>query len=222
MQDRVLDPADVLVDWQDSGVEGIRRFLGRLYRVVTDRTGPSVVPGELPVDNRRGPAARTLQRKLHQTIKRVSDDFAGRWHFNTSISALMELNNLLSSMEQDISAGNIPSEDLAESKRVLILLLAPFAPYLAHELWETLGEKGSLLKAPWPKYDALLAKEEELEIPVQINGKLRGRVVVPADATEDFVVARALADEKVQSFLAGKQIVKKIFVPGKLLNFVVR
>ncbi len=79
-----------------------------------------------------------------------------------------------------------------------------------------------MLKAPWPKYDALLAKEEELEIPVQINGKLRGRVVVPADATEDFVVARALADEKVQSFLADKQIVKKIFVPGKLLNFVVR
>ncbi len=134
----------------------------------------------------------------------------------------MELNNLLSSMEQDISAGNIPSEDLAESKRVLILLLAPFAPYLAHELWETLGEKGSLLKAPWPKYDALLAKEEELEIPVQVNGKLRGRVVVPADATEDFVVARALAVEKIQSFLAGKAIVKKIFVPGKLLNFVVR
>ena len=175
-------PPDHDLDWQDSGVEGIRRFLGRIYRVVTDRPQAPTVPSEPTVDNGRGPAARTLQRKLHQTIKRISDDFNGRWHFNTSISALMELNNLLSSMGQDISAGNIPSEDLAETKRVLVLLLAPFAPYLAHELWEMLGEKGSLLKAPWPKYDAALAKEEELEIPVQVNGKLRSRIVVPADA----------------------------------------
>ena len=85
-----------------------------------------------------------------------------------------------------------------------------------------LGEKGNLLKAPWPKYDAVLAKEEELEIPVQVNGKLRGRVVVPADAAEEFVVERALADEKVRSAIAGKQIVKKIFVPGKLVNIVVK
>jgi len=215
-------PPDRDLDWQDSGIEGIRKFLGRLYRVVTDRTQPSPGPSGLPVENRRGPAARTLQRKLHQTIKRISDDFDGRWHFNTSISALMELNNLLSSMGQDISSGNIPAEDLAETKRVLVLLLAPFAPYLAHELWEMLGEKGSLLKAPWPKYDAALAKEEELDVPVQINGKLRSRVVVPADSTEDFVVERALADEKIKSAIAGKKIVKKIYVPGKLLNIVVK
>jgi leucyl-tRNA synthetase len=176
----------------------------------------------LPVENRQGPAARRLQRKLHQTIKRISDDFDGRWHFNTSISALMELNNMLSSMAQDISSGNIPAEDLAETKRVLVLLLAPFAPYLAHELWEMLGEKGSLLKAPWPKYNAALAKEEELELPVQVNGKLRSLIVVPADSTEDFVVERALADEKIKSAIAGKQIVKKIYVPGKLLNIVVK
>jgi leucyl-tRNA synthetase len=85
-----------------------------------------------------------------------------------------------------------------------------------------LGEKGSLLKAPWPKYDAVLAKEEEIEIPVQVNGKLRGRVVVPADASQELVVERALADEKVKAAIAGKQMVKTIFVPGKLLNFVVR
>jgi leucyl-tRNA synthetase len=190
--------------------------------VVTDRTQPSPDASELPVENKRGPAARTLQRKLHQTIKRISDDFDGRWHFNTSISALMELNNLLSGMGQDISSGNIPSEDLAETKRVLVLLLAPFAPYLAHELWEMLGEKGNLLKAPWPKYEAALAKEDELEVPVQINGKLRSRVVVPADSVEDFVIERALADEKIKSGIAGKAIVKKIYVPGKLLNIVVK
>jgi leucyl-tRNA synthetase len=116
----------------------------------------------------------------------------------------------------------IPLSFLAEVQRNLVLLLAPFAPYLAHELWEMLGEKGNLLKTPWPKFDAELAKEEELEIPVQVNGKLRSRVVVPADATEETVLERALADEKVRAFIAGKQIVKKIYVPGKLVNIVVK
>jgi leucyl-tRNA synthetase len=168
------------------------------------------------------PAARSIQRKLHQTIKRVSDDFQGRWHFNTCISAIMELVNALYASEDAIAQGTLPAEFLAEVLRDLVLLLAPFAPYLAHELWEMLGEKGSLLKAAWPKYDAALAKEEELEIPVQINGKLRGRVTVPADATESFVLERALADEKVQAALVGKKIVKKIYVPGKLVNFVIQ
>ncbi len=101
------------------------------------------------------------------------------------------------------------------------MLFAPFAPYLAHELWEMLGEKGSLLRAPWPKYDPALAKEDEIEIPVQINGKLRGRIVVPADASEEAVRTGAQSDEKIASMIAGKQIVKVIVVPGKLINIVV-
>jgi leucyl-tRNA synthetase len=117
--------------------------------------------------------------------------------------------------------GKISIPLLAEVQRNLVLLLAPFAPYLAHELWEMLGEKGSLLRTPWPKYDPALAKEEEIEIPVQVNGKLRGRIVVPADAADDFVRERALADEKVKAAIAGKRIVKKVLVPGKLVNFVV-
>ncbi len=111
---------------------------------------------------------------------------------------------------------------MSEVQRKFVLLLAPFAPYLAHELWETLGEKGSLLRAPWPKYDPALAKEEEIEIPVQVNGKLRSRVTVPADATEVVILESALADEKIKAAIAGKQIVKKIYVPGKLVNIVVR
>jgi leucyl-tRNA synthetase len=116
----------------------------------------------------------------------------------------------------------VPTQLLAEVQRTLVLLLAPFAPYLAHELWEMLGEQGSLLRAPWPKYDPALAKEEEIEIPVQVNGKLRGRIVVPADATDDSVLESALADAKLKAAIAGKQIVKKIVVPGKLVNIVVR
>ena len=111
---------------------------------------------------------------------------------------------------------------LREVQRTIALLLAPFAPYLAHELWEMLGEQGSLLRAPWPKYDPALAKEDEIEIPVQINGKLRGRIVVPADASEDLVRTNAQSDEKIASMIAGKQIVKVIVVPGKLINIVVK
>ncbi|HEY3616649.1 MAG TPA: class I tRNA ligase family protein, partial [Candidatus Sulfotelmatobacter sp.] len=218
-------PPDRDLDWQDSGIEGIRKFLGRVYRFVVRNT-PSPLSGTpqaetLPAASLR-PEARAIQRKLHQTIKRVTDDFQGRWHFNTCISAIMELVNVLYGAEEAIAQNAVPKDLLAAVQRDLVLLLAPFAPYLAHELWEMLGEKGSLLKAPWPKYDGALAKEEEIEIPVQINGKLRSRVVVPADATEETVVKRALADEKVQALISGKQIVKKIYVPGKLLNIVVK
>jgi leucyl-tRNA synthetase len=210
-------PPDRDLDWQDSGVEGIQRFLGRVYRfVVRNASAGSGPETSLP------PAARAIQRKMHQTIKRVSDDFQGRWHFNTCISAIMELVNVLYGAEEAIAQKAVPARFLHEVQRTLVLLLAPFAPFLAHELWEMLGEKGSVLKAAWPKYDAALAKEEEIEIPVQVNGKLRGRVVVSADASEATVVERALADEKVQAAIAGKQIVKKIYVPGKLLNIVVK
>ena len=204
------------LDWQDEGVAGVERFLARVYRMVNDQSGAQGRSVE------RGPAARRLQRQLHQTIKKITDDFSGRWHFNTSVAALMELNNLLIGMAGDISAGTIPAEDLVETKRAFVLLLAPFAPYLAHELWESLGERRNLLKMPWPTYDPELAKEEEIEIPVQVNGKLRNVVVVPAGSSEEIIIQAALADEKIKSATTGKQIVKRIVVPGKLVNIVVR
>jgi len=215
-------PPDRDCDWQDSGIEGIQRFLGRVYRFFVRNARPDHPDWRKPAPSELSPEARAIQRKSHQTIKRVSDDFQGRWHFNTCISAIMELVNVLYGAEDAIGQNAVPKPVLAEVQRNLVLLLAPFAPYLAHELWEMLGETGSLLRAPWPKYDAALAKEEEIEIPVQINGKLRGRVVVPADAAEEFVIERALAEEKVQAFLAGKQVVKRIYVPGKMVNLVVK
>ena len=220
-------PPDRDLDWQDSGIEGIQRFLGRVYRFVVRNNSVRAASSEalqaktLEVTSLQ-PAERGIQRKLHQTIKRVSDDFQGRWHFNTCISAIMELVNVLYAAEVAIAQNAVPAVFLADVERKLVLLLAPFAPYLAHELWEMLGEKGNLLKAPWPQYDAALAKQEEIEIPVQINGKLRSRVVVSADATEETVLERALADEKVRPAIAGKMIVKKIYVPGKLVNIVVK
>ena len=218
------------LDWQDEGVEGIERFLSRVYRFAARNARPSDPAWNRPLPEILDPSARGLQRKLHQTIKRVSDDFQGRWHFNTSIAAIMELVNELYALEtrvENVAAGDSPAKAvpvslLADIQRTLALLLAPFAPYLAHELWEMVGEKGSLLRAPWPKYDPALAKEEEIELPVQVNGKLRSRIVVPADAADDLVRERALADEKIVTMIAGKQIVKVITVPGKLVNIVVR
>jgi leucyl-tRNA synthetase len=216
-------PPDRDLDWQDSGIEGIQRFLGRVYRFVARNAASTSASSveTLPATS-LSPPARQIQRKLHQTIKRVSDDFQGRWHFNTCISAIMELVNVLYGAEDAIARNAVSKPFLAEVQRDLVLLLAPFAPYLAHELWEMLGQKENLFKAPWPQYDAALAKEEELEIPVQINGKLRGKIVVSADASEEHILERALAEEKVQAAIAGKQIVKKIYVSGKLLNLVVR
>jgi leucyl-tRNA synthetase len=212
-------PPDRDLDWQDTGIEGIQRFLGRVYRFFVRNAGRDT---GAPVPSELSPEARAIQRKLHQTIKRVSDDFQGRWHFNTCISAIMELVNVLYAAEDAIAKKIVPAPFLAEVQQNLVLLLAPFAPYLAHELWEMIGEQGNLLRAPWPKYDAALAKEEEIEVPVQVNGKLRSRVLVPADAEEAFVMQRALADEKVKAAIAGKQSVKKIYVPGKMVNLVVR
>jgi leucyl-tRNA synthetase len=223
-------PPDRDLDWQDASVEGIYRFLGRVYRFVS-RHAPVAQPvgADIPrpsletqlVASQLSPQARALQRKLHQTIKRVSTDFQGRWHFNTSIAAIMELVNQLYATEEQKGNG-IPDALMGEVQRDLVLLMAPFAPYLAHELWEMLGERQGLLHAPWPKYDPALAREEEIEIPVQVNGKLRSRIIVHANAAEEEVRQRALADEKVQSFIAGKQVVKVIIVPGKLVNIVAR
>ena len=125
-------------------------------------------------------------------------------------------------LAEENAGEGIPPALWAEVQRDLVLLLAPFAPYIAHELWETLGESESLLRAPWPYYDAGLAKEEEIEIPVQINGKLRTRIVVPAASGDETIRERALADEKVSTAIVGKQVVKVIVVPGKLVNVVVR
>jgi len=216
-------PPDRDLDWQDTGIEGIQRFLGRVYRFYMRNpvNGAAEVQKAASLQALQG-EARAIQRKLHQTIKRVSNDFQGRWHFNTCIAAVMELMNEVYGAEEAIAKGKVPSQLVAELQRTVALLLAPMAPYLAHELWEIIGEKSNLLKATWPQFDAALAAEDEIEIPVQVNGKLRGRTVVPADASDDRVLEAALADEKVKTAIAGKHIVKKIVVPKKLVNIVVK
>ena len=214
-------PPDRDLDWQEDGVAGVSRFLGRVYRFAMKYAG-NAKNGRGATSQGLSPESQALLRKVHQTIRKITEDFAGRWHFNTCIAAIMELVNVLTAAEPAINAGKVPDAVLAEILRTLTLLLAPFAPYLAFELWEEVGEVSDLLRAPWPKFDQVLAQEEQIEIPVQINGKLRAVVTMDADADEEAVKGAALGDEKIAALLAGKEMMRIIVVPRKLINVVVK
>ena len=220
-------PPDRDLDWQDSGLEGVSRFLSRVYRFLTRNARPGDTGWSSSSKDGAGelsPPARKVQRKLHQTIRRITEDFGGRWHFNTSIAAIMELVNELYAYEDAVARGEQPAplSMMADVQRKLVLMLAPFAPYLAAELWEVLGETTGLLRAPWPQYDPALAKEEEVEMAVQVNGKIKARITVPSDATEAQIREIALSDEKVKAAISGKEIVKVLVVIGRLVNVVVK
>jgi leucyl-tRNA synthetase len=200
-------PPEKNMDWNESSVEGQYRFLTRLFKWVTRNADAAEGSGETDT--------RAL-RKLHQTIRKVTADFDNRWHFNTSVAALMELLNELSASESGMSR-----KARQECAATLTLLLAPFAPFAAEELWALMGRQGPVFKQPWPKFDEDLAREEALEIPVQVNGKLRSRVTVPNGSSREDQQAAAMADSRIRQLIEGKQIVKTIVVPGKLINIVV-
>jgi leucyl-tRNA synthetase len=214
-------PPDRDLDWQEDGVAGVSRFLARVWRLAT-KYAPLARSGRGQKADAPAGISLKLLRKLHQTIAKITQDFEGRWHFNTCVAAIMELVNDLQAADAQLAAGEVSAPVMLELLRSLVLLLAPFAPYLAAELWEELGEEGSVLRAPWPKSDPELAKEDELEIPVQINGKLVTVVRVAADADAKAIEAAALADEKVRSRTAGKTVAKIIVVPGRAANLVVK
>jgi leucyl-tRNA synthetase len=210
-------PPDRDLEWQEEGVAGISRFLAKVYRLTMKYKGVSP-PGE-GVTTTKG---RDLVRILHQTIAKITQDFSGRWHFNTSIASIMILVNEISASEAAMDAGDISESEIQAVFLVLTLLLAPFAPFLAAELWEEMGYTNPIFRQEWPVADAELAREAEVEIPVQSNGKLVTVIKVPAGSDEETIKAAALADEKVVGRIAGRTITKVIVVPGKLVNVVVR
>ena len=213
-------PPDRDLDWQEDGVAGISRFLARVYRLTT-KFAPTI-RGVAVQRRDASVSGDTLLRLLHQTIAKITEDFGGRWHFNTSIAAIMILVNEISAREAAMDSGEIPAATVAEVFRTLVLLLSPFAPFIAAELWEQMGYEGVLFRQSWPEADAELARESEIEIPVQINGKLATVVKVSAEADEETIKAAAMADEKVAARLVGKSVVKTIVVKGKLVNLVVK
>jgi leucyl-tRNA synthetase len=214
-------PPDRDLDWQEDGVAGASRFLGRVWRLVT-KYAARARKGRGQQSAQPAGLSLKLLRKLHQTTEKITQDFEGRWHFNTCVAAVMELVNEIQAADAQLEAGEVPAVVMHELLRTLVLLLAPFAPFVAAELWEELGEEGQVLRAAWPKSDAALAREDEIEIPVQINGKLANVIRVAAGATATEIEAEALADEKVKARIAGKTVVKVIVVPKKTVNLVVK
>jgi leucyl-tRNA synthetase len=214
-------PPDRDLDWQEDGVAGVSRFLSRAYRLGVKHAPLARTANGYEVIELAGTSLKLL-RKLHQTTAKITLDFEGRWHFNTCVAAIMELVNEIQAADAQLAAGEVSAPVVREVLRTLALLLAPFAPYLAAELWEELGEDGAILRAQWPVSDPGLAKEDELEMPVQINGKLVTVIRVAADADSKAMETAALAAEKVQSRIAGRTIMKIIVVPGKLVNLVVK
>ena len=210
------------LEWQEDGVAGVSRFLAKVFRFVSRHAGAAAGAEEEVDRDAVKPVERAVLRKLHQTIGKITEDFNDRWHFNTCIAATMELMNTLTAQENAFASGAIAPAVTRHILKRLVLMLAPFAPYLACELWSALGETGGLLRAPWPVFDPVLAKEDEMELPVQVNGKLRTVVRLAADAAEPALREAALGDAKIQAALEGKQVVKMIVVPGKLVNLVVR
>jgi leucyl-tRNA synthetase len=198
-------------EWDDSGISGISRWLNRMWNLVLDeyRQNESGSQSQAEVE---------LVRVRHQTIKKVTNDL-DKLRLNTMIAALMEYTNYLSKVRE---AGVVAANAWAESIKTLLLLLAPTAPHIAEELWQRIGHEYSIHNQGWPGWDESLTRDEEITLVVQVNGKLRDRMIIPASTTEAEATKIARESEKVQPHLAGKSVVNIIYVPGKLVNFVVK
>ena len=214
-----IGPPEKDAEWSDRGVEGAYRFLGRVWRLVLKvkkeksrlRQG---FGGQAKVKDRD---TTSLKRKTHQTIKKVTEDIERDFHFNTAISAIMELvNEIYLEMEK-----NSARQDIKEATESAVILLSPFVPHIAEELWQILGNKPSAFKLSWPEYDPKLIKSESITLPIQINGKLRSKIEVPVSIGEEELKEKVLEDEKVRRWVGGKGVRKIIVVPDRLVNIVV-
>ena len=204
-------PPEQSLEWNDSGVEGAFRFLKRLWRLVAEHVEAGL-PGALNVDS-LDDNAKALRRKTHETIQKVSDDFGRRHTFNTAIAAVMELINDVSKFDGDAAVKH-------EALEAAVLVLAPITPHASHALWQALGHDEAVLNAAWPDVDESALVKDSIELVVQVNGKVRAKLEVPASADKDTVESLAKAEPNVQKFTDGKTIRKVIVVPGKLVNIV--
>ncbi len=209
-------PPEQALEWSDDGVQGSFRFLKRFWTAVVGHAEAGVV--ENFDADALSVAQKDLRRKTHQTIAKVSDDLSRRHSFNTVVAASMELLNAINKFADDSATGRAI---VREALQAVVLMLSPLVPHICHVLWRELGHESALIDQPWPKVDSNALELNLIELVVQVNGKLRGRVSIEADADREAVEAHALADENVQRFIAGKEIRKVIVVPGRLVNIVV-
>ncbi len=215
-------PPEKDLEWSDRGIEGAHRFLKRLYNLVMDRAERLRTVSPYSGDGKDlSPELRALRRKTHQTIRKVTQDLEERLHFNTAIAAVMELLNLVEDTLKKVPEDERLNSVLKETLRAVVLLLSPMTPHLCEELWQALGEEGLVAEAAWPVWDEEAAREEEVTIVVQVNGKVRDNLRLPAGADEETVREAALSSPRVKRHIEGRTIRKVIFVPGRLINFVV-
>ncbi|WP_118788901.1 leucine--tRNA ligase [Haemophilus haemolyticus] len=210
-------PAEMTLEWQESGVEGAKRFLGRVWNLVYQyQQNPAKTSLDLTA---LSAAQKALRREVHKTIAKVSDDIGRRQTFNTAIAAVMELMNKLTkaSLESDQDRAV-----MAEALSAVVRMLYPITPHICFELWQALGNESNIDTAEWVKADEAAMVEDEKLIVVQVNGKVRGKVTVPATSSEEEIKTVAKADPNVAKFLDGKEILKEIYIPLKMLNFVVK
>jgi leucyl-tRNA synthetase len=207
-------PPEKALEWNDQSVEGCYRFLHRVWRAVYDNLA---LIADAAVPEKVEGAARSLRRQVHRTIKKVTEDIDGRFHFNTAIAAVMELVNAIYGFDAKEQHPGVVREALESTVR----LLAPFVPHMAEELWACLGHEGGIEVAGWPTWDEAALVEDEKTIVVQVNGKVRGKVLVAADADRDMLQQAALEEPNVARFLEGKTVRKVVVVPGRLVNIVV-
>jgi len=217
-------PPEKDMEWSEQGIEGCARFLHRVYRLVERHAeglrGVAAAGNPHPVDlGTASEKEKALLRKAHQTLRRVTQDYEKRWHFNTSVALVMELVNLM--QENEPLEENARPAAVKHVFELLVLIMSPMAPHLAEELWEKLGHAGGLVRASWPEYAPELAAEEEVEVVVQVNGRVRARITVEAGLGEEELAARALAQPRVASEMNGKKVRKRVVVTDKLVNFVV-
>ena len=209
-------PPEQTLEWSDSAVEGAHRFIKRIYTLVSDFAAAGTV-GTLDIAALSN-EQKNLRRELHKTIAKVSDDIGRRYTFNTAIAAIMELSNKL---QKASLATELDRAVMQEAVLALLQMLNPITPHVAQYLWAQLGQSNSIEQTPWPQADAAAMVEDEKLVVVQVNGKVRGKVTVAADASQDDVLAAAKADDNVNRHLEGVSLRKVIYVPGKLLNLVV-
>lgn len=209
-------PAEMTLEWQESGVEGANRFLKRVWRLAFEHSekGPTVALDVASLNDEQ----KSLRRELHKTIAKVADDIGRRQTFNTAIAAIMELMNKLARAPQESEQDRALMQ---EALHAVVRLLYPFTPHACFTLWQALGGEGDIDNAPWPVADESAMVEDSLLVVIQVNGKVRGKITVPADATQEQVQARAAQEHLVAKYLDGVTIRKVIYVPGKLLNLVV-
>ncbi|MGO2131922.1 MAG: leucine--tRNA ligase [Halomonas sp.] len=212
-------PPEQSLEWSDTGVEGAHRFVKRMWKLVNDHLAarPGFVDTGSIDTQSLDQAQRELRRKTHETIKKASDDIGRRTTFNTAIAAVMELTNAYSRFDDTSPAGDVVAREAVET---CVLLLAPIIPHVCHALWQALGHDTPVIDAAWPTLDENALSRDSVELVVQVNGKLRARVEVSADAQRDDVEHAAMASENVQRHIEGKTVRKVIVVPGKLVNIV--